>query len=255
MKVAGLQTSIEWEDPARNHARLRPWLDAAQAAGARLVVLPEMFACGFSMNTDAIAETPDGPSTAFLVDQAAARGLWLAGSVPQREPDRSRPANTLVLAGPDGQLHRYRKLHPFSFANEDEYYEAGDTHVTVEVEGLRVTLFVCYDLRFADEFWVTARQTDAYVVVANWPERRRHHWTTLLRARAIENQAYVVGINRVGEGNGVAYSGDSRIIDPWGQILVGAAGDETMLLAEVDPAVVADARHKFPVLADRRDPG
>lgn len=252
MKVAGLQTSIVWEQPGQNHARLRPWLDAACAAGAELVVLPEMFACGFSMNTSAIAQPEDGPSTQFVIDEAETRGIWIGGSVPAMAEGADRPANTFVLAGPQGQLHRYRKIHPFTFAKEDEHYDAGDAFVTVDVGGLRVTLFVCYDLRFADEFWATAEGTDAYVVVANWPERRRHHWTTLLRARAIENQAYVVGINRVGEGGGIAYSGDSRIIDPWGEILAGSAGTETMLLADLDPQVVADARTKFPVMADRR---
>ena len=101
-------------------------------------------------------------------------------------------------------------------------------------------------------FWGRANDTDAYIVVANWPERRRRHWTTLLQARAIENQAYVVGVNRVGHGSGVDYSGDSRIIDPWGEILAAGAGGETMLLADLKPAAVQDARDKFPVLKDRR---
>src|SRR5690606_38770200 len=100
--------------------------------------------------------------------------------------------------------------------------------------------------------WATAERTDAYVVVVNWPERRRLHWTTLLQARAIENQAYVVGVNRVGHGNGPDYSGDSRIGDPWGEVLAAAAGGETMLLADVRPEVVREAREKFPVLKDRR---
>jgi predicted amidohydrolase len=252
MKIAGLQVRIAWENPAENHARLRPWLDMAQAAGARLVVLPEMYACGFSMHTDRIAEPEDGPSTRFLSDEATARGLWICGSVPARPEGETKPFNTLVLAGPAGQLHRYRKIHPFTFAKEHEHYGAGTEHVTVEVEGVRLSLFVCYDLRFADEMWPLAPTTDAYVFVANWPARRRHHWTTLLRARAIENQAYVIGVNRVGEGDGLEYAGDSRVIDPWGEILAGAAGSETMLLAEIDPAVVADARERFPVLRDRR---
>ncbi|MCA9706999.1 MAG: carbon-nitrogen family hydrolase [Myxococcales bacterium] len=252
MKIAGLQLDIAWESPADNYARVRPWIAAAKAAGARILLLPEMYATGFSMRADAIAEPEDGPSTAFLVDQARAHDLWLGGSVAVLPPGETRPFNTFVLAGPGGQLHRYRKIHPFTFAKEHEHYGAGQQRVTVEVEGLRCTLFVCYDLRFADELWATAADTDCYLIVANWPERRRHHWTALLLARAIENQAYVVGINRVGQGGGLAYSGDSRIIDPWGEVLSAAAGAETMLLAEVDPAVVADARQRFPVLQDRR---
>jgi predicted amidohydrolase len=225
---------------------------AAAAAGAKLVVLPEMFACGFSMATERIREDPGGPSTRFLEHQARQHDVWICGSVPEVPLGEARPYNTLVLASPHGQVVRYRKIHPFSFAREHEHYGAGSDHITVDVEGLRCSLFVCYDLRFADEFWGRAEQTDAYIVVANWPERRRVHWTTLLQARAIENQAYVVGVNRVGHGNGLDYSGDSRIVDPWGEVLAAAAGGETMLIADVRPGVVRDAREKFPVLKDRR---
>ncbi len=253
MRVAAIQSDIAWEDPEANFERLRPWVAAAAVAGARLVVLPEMFACGFSMATERVRETPDGPSARFLADQARQHGLWICGSIPEAAVGEPRPYNTLVLASPGGQLlHRYRKIHPFSFAREHEHYAAGDLHVTVDIEGLRCTLFVCYDLRFADEFWGRAHTTDAYIVVANWPERRRRHWTTLLQARAIENQAYVVGVNRVGHGSGIDYSGDSRIIDPWGEILAAGAGGETMLLADLKPSTVQDARDKFPVLKDRR---
>ena len=252
MRVAAIQSYITWESPTTNYEALRPWIAAAAAAGARLVVLPEMFACGFSMATERVQEPEDGPSAAFLAEQARAHGLWICGSIPELPAGASKPYNTLLLAGPAGQQHRYRKIHPFSFAREHEHYAAGDAHLTVDIEGLRCTLFVCYDLRFADEFWATAHTTDAYLVVANWPERRRLHWTTLLHARAIENQAYVVGVNRVGHGSGLDYSGDSRIIDPWGETLASAAGAPTMLLADLRPALIRDAREKFPVLRDRR---
>ncbi|MCY1055093.1 carbon-nitrogen family hydrolase [Nannocystis sp. SCPEA4] len=253
MKIAAIQSDIAWEDPEANFTRLRPWVAAAAAAGAKLVVLPEMFACGFSMATERIREDPGGPSTRFLEHQARQHDVWICGSVPEVPLGEARPYNTLVLASPHGQVVRYRKIHPFSFAREHEHYGAGSDHITVDVEGLRCSLFVCYDLRFADEFWGRAEQTDAYIVVANWPERRRVHWTTLLQARAIENQAYVVGVNRVGHGNGLDYSGDSRIVDPWGEVLAAAAGGETMLIADVRPEVVRDARAKFPVLKDRRN--
>lgn len=252
MRVAAIQTDIAWEDPTASFERLRPWLAAAAAAGARLVVLPEMFACGFSMDTERVREPVGGRSASFLEEQARAHGLWVCGSIPELPDGEHKPYNTLVLAGPAGQVHRYRKIHPFTFAREHEHYAAGSEHVTVSVEGVRCSLFVCYDLRFADEFWGRAHDTDVYLVVANWPDRRRHHWTTLLQARAIENQAYVVGVNRVGRGGQLDYTGDSRIVDPWGEVLASGAGGETMLLAEVDPAVVRDAREKFPFLRDRR---
>ena len=252
MKIAAIQSDIAWEDPEANFARLRPWIAAAAAAGARLCVLPEMFASGFSMATERIREPPGGPSTRFLAEQAQQHGLWVCGSLPELPAGAARPFNTLVLADPRGELVRYRKIHPFTFAREHEHYAAGGEHVTVDIEGLRCSLFVCYDLRFADEFWTLARDSDCYLVVANWPARRRLHWTTLLQARAIENQAFVVGINRTGTGGELEYAGDSRVIDPWGEIVASAAGQETMLLARVDTEVVADARTRFPVLADRR---
>jgi predicted amidohydrolase len=252
MIIAALQTDIVWEDPAANFARLAPKLAAAAAAGARLIVLPEMFACGFSMNTAAIAEDRGGPSVTFLRERAQALGVWICGTVPERAAASERPANTLILAGPAGQLHRYRKRHPFSFAQEDQHYLAGNEDLRVEIEGLRITTMICYDLRFADDFWAQAEATDLYLVVANWPARRREHWQTLVRARAIENQAWVVGLNRVGEGGGIEYSGDSMIVDPWGELVCSASRDELMLIAEIDPARVIEARTKFPVLRDRR---
>lgn len=256
MRIAAIQPDTVWEDPAANLADLAPRVAAAAGAGARLVVLTEMFSTGFSMATDRIAEPADGPSATFLHEQAGRHGVWIAGSYPEaREDDDPRPANCLLLAGPDGQAHRYDKLHPFTHADEHEHYRAGTRHVTVDVEGLRVTLFVCYDLRFADEFWATGPDTDVFLVPANWPSTRRAHWSTLLRARAIENLCHVVGVNRVGSGgNGLEYAGDSAIVDPTGEVLAAGAGRPTTLLAEVDAEVVAATRERFRFLQDRRDP-
>ncbi len=252
MRIAALQLDIVWEDPSANFERIKPWLSAAAAQGVQLVALPEMFACGFSMATNRIAEPPDGPSSRFLTEQAQLHGCWIAGSVPEQSPSEERPANTLIVAGPNGESHLYRKIHPFSYAGEDKHYRPGDAFTTIEIDGLRVTLFVCYDLRFADEFWVNAPTSDAYLVVANWPEARRHHWTTLLRARAIENQAYVVGVNRVGDGGKLHYTGDSRIIDPSGCVIAAAADQEALLVADLDPAVVRATRKALPFMRDRR---
>ncbi len=142
MRVAALQSDIVWEDPAANFAHLEGWIKAAAGAGARLLVLPEMFACGFSMRTAKIAEPPGGPSSEFLLRQAADKGLWLAGSIPQLSATSEKPHNTLLLVGPHGERHEYNKIHPFTYAGEDRHYQAGKQFVTVEVEGLRLTLFV-----------------------------------------------------------------------------------------------------------------
>lgn len=254
MKVAAVQHDIVWESAAATCARVAPLVAEAAAAGARLVALSEMFGVGFSMAAERIAEPPDGPSTAFLVEQARTHGVWTCASVPTRSwVAGARPTNCFVLASPQGQVHRYDKIHPFSYAGEHEYYAAGSQSPTFDVEGIRVTPFVCYDLRFADDWWAKAAATDLYVCVANWPEARRAHWQTLLRARAIENQAYVLGANRVGEGGGIAYSGDSTVIDPYGDVLaVADPGAEQIVVAEVTAARVAEVRRAFPFLRDRR---
>ena len=252
MKVAAVQHDVVWENRDATLARLEPQLRAAAGTGARLVVLTEMFPTGFSTEPERVAEPEGGPTTDFLRTQAAELGVWICGSVPTHPAGGGRPVNRLLLAGPGGELWHYDKVHPFSYSGEHEHYAAGTERVTFDVEGVRVTPFVCYDLRFADEFWAMAEGTDCYVVVANWPSSRRAHWQALLVARAIENQAYVVGVNRVGEGGGLHYAGDSRIIDPLGEILAAGAGGETILLADVDPVVVAETRKRFPFLADRR---
>jgi predicted amidohydrolase len=252
MKVAAVQHDIVWEDRDATLARLEGMVASAAASSARLVVLTEMFAVGFTMDTARVAEQPGGPTTAWLLAQAERHGVWICGSLPERAPGDDLPVNQLVLASPAGALHRYAKIHPFSYSGEQRHFAAGDRHVTVDVEGLRVALFVCYDLRFADEFWALAPVTDLYVVPANWPASRRNHWRSLLVARAIENQAYVVGVNRVGEGGRLEYAGDSCIVDPMGEVLAAASGVETVLVADVDPAVVAKTRERFPFLADRR---
>jgi predicted amidohydrolase len=252
VKVAALQHDIVWEDRDATLRHLAPQVAAAAAAGARLVVLTEMFATGFSMDTHRTAEHLDGPTVTWLHERAAAHGVWLAGSVPLIGDDRQLPTNALLVVGPDGTRHRYDKVHPFSYAGEHERFAAGeDPAVVATVEDVRFGLTVCYDLRFADQYWALAREVDAYLVVANWPDARRRHWRALLDARAVENQAYVLGVNRVGEGGGLGYSGDSRIVDPTGEVLASAAGGETMLLADLDPAVVTAIRTRFPFLQDR----
>jgi predicted amidohydrolase len=178
--------------------------------------------------------------------------VYIGGSCPEVAPDDLRPFNTFVVTSPDGSEHRYSKIHPFTYGGEDKHFRAGQEHVTIDIDGLRTSLFVCYDLRFADEFWACAHNTDIYLVPANWPTARREHWMALLRARAIENQAYVVGCNRVVDGGGLNYSGDSLVIDPLGTVLAQAQSDACTLYAEIEPAFVSDVRTKYPFLQDRR---
>jgi len=252
MRIAAVQHDIVWEDRDANFERLAPQVAGAVGAGAELVLLTETFSTGFSM-TPGIGEPEDGPSARFLAGQAAEHGVWMAGTCPEIAAGEALPYNSFVLAGPDGTTHRYRKLHPFTHAGEHERFRAGEKPVTVEIGGLRITPFICYDLRFADVFWKAAPGTDVYLVPANWPSPRRQHWQTLLQARAIENQAYVVGCNRVGTaGDGTDHAGDSRIVSPMGELLATAAGIETLVLADVDPVEVAATRDRLRFLPDRR---
>ena len=252
MRIAAVQHDIVWEDREANFERLAPQVRRAVGAGAELVLLTETFSTGFSM-TPGIGEPEDGPSARFLAAQAAEHGVWVGGSAPEIARDGALPYNSFVLAGPDGTTHRYRKLNPFTHGGERERFRAGTGPVTVEVGGLRITPFICYDLRFADVFWRAAPETDVYLVPANWPAPRRQHWQTLLVARAIENQAYVVGCNRVGTaGDGTEHTGDSRIVSPMGELLATAAGVETIVLADVEAAEVRATRDRLRFLADRR---
>ena len=250
MRIALLQTDIAWEDAAENHRRAARLLSEAAAGGARLAILPEMFSTGFSMDARRIAQPPGGPSESFLREQAASLGLWILASIP--EAGEPSPRNMALLVSPAGSVVRYAKIHPFSFAGEHEHYAAGDRVVTAEVEGLRVTPFVCYDLRFPEPFRAAAADSDLFAVVANWPEERREHWRTLLRARAIENQAYVAGVNRVGDGGRLHYAGDSAAISPLGETLAEGDDRERVLFSEIDPAAVRKLRARFPALEDRR---
>jgi predicted amidohydrolase len=250
VRVALVQMDLAWEDVAENHRRARRHLEKARDEGARLALLPEMFCTGFSMDADRIAQPPGGPSETFLRETARALSLWILASIP--EAGQPRPRNMAILAAPDGSVTKYAKIHPFTFGGEHRVYEGGDRVVTAEVEDVRVTPFVCYDLRFPEPFRLAAAETDLFAGVANWPNPRREHWRTLLRARAIENLCYVAGVNRVGEGGGLRYEGDSVVVSPWGKTLIEAGAEETVLFADVDSAAVADARAKFPALSDRR---
>jgi omega-amidase len=250
MRVALLQMDLAWEDVAENHRRARRLLEEARRQGAQLAILPEMFSTGFSMKPEKIAEKPGGASETFLRGIARELGLWIIASIP--EAGEPRPRNVALVVSPKGDVTRYAKIHPFSFGGEHLHYAGGERVVTIPIEGVRVTPFVCYDLRFPEPFRVAAAETDLFVVVANWPDQRREHWKTLLRARAIENQAFVAGVNRVGDGDGLHYVGDSGAVGPLGETLAEGNDKESVLIAEIEPDKVAKLRARFPALEDRR---
>jgi predicted amidohydrolase len=248
--VAGIQLDIAWEDPGTSFGRASSLLQQAAGRGARLIALPEMFATGLSMRAVEMAEHAVTIRT-FLAGTASAYGVWIVAGY--AEPGEQRPANACGIFSPEGdEVLHYRKIHPFSLACESEHYEAGDELVTLDIEGVRVTPLICYDLRFPELFRTAAAATDLFVVIANWPTRRADAWRTLLAARAIDDQAWVLGVNRVGEAEGHPHRGDTSLLDPWGTVKASLADEPGVVLAVVDPNVVRTARERLPFLHDRR---
>lgn len=250
MIVAGLQFDIAWEDPEENFRRVAPLAQEATAKGAEIIALPEMFATGFSMQAEEMAVHADSIRE-FIADLARRRSVSVIAGYAESGEDR--PANSCSVMAPDGRevLH-YRKIHPFSLAGEPDHFEAGERIHTVEVGGVRVTPLICYDLRFPELFRVAATATDLFVVIANWPERRAHAWRTLLAARAIDDQAWLLGVNRIGEVDGFDHCGDTSLLDPWGKVVATLADKPGVVTGEIDPTVVRQARKRFRFLADRR---
>lgn len=251
VRIAALQYDIAWADREANFAIVTSLLEEAKEHGARFALLPEMFSTGFVMDTS-IAEPINGPSSEFLSHHAERLDMWIAGTCPERDPANDRPHNSFVVASPTGELYRYHKIHPFTHGGEDQVFRGGDRHLTILIDGVRISLFVCYDLRFANEFWGLAPHTDCYLVPANWPASRNDHWDVLLRARAIENLAWVVGCNRIGTGGDLTYLGHSTVIDPWGRVVAHAGESQGVMVADIEPETVRDLRERYGFLNDRR---
>lgn len=255
LRIVGVQMDLAWEDPAKNHARAEALLEAASppVVGGELVVLPEMFATGFSMNPAVAAERAGGPTEAWARATARRFGVTLLAGWARRDV-RGESANEAVAIDPNGELLTvYRKQRPFTPAGEGEHYVAGRRGEIFGWAGLTVAPFICYDLRFPELFRVAAQERpEVYVVIASWPEKRVSHWVKLLQARAIENQAYVVGVNRVGDDPVHHYNGHSLIVNPQGEILADAGDGERVISAGVEISALRDYRQRLPFLADLR---
>lgn len=254
MQLVGVQLDITWEDRERNQARVREMLHAHRPPRGALVSLPEMFASGFSMNVEKIAEDESRATERFIAGLSRELGVYLVGGLATRGQD-GRGRNEAVVTSPQGEtIARYCKLHPFSPGKEKQHYSAGDQIVTFDWSGFTVAPLICYDLRFPEAFRrATRRGAQVLVVIANWPSPRVEHWVTLLRARAIENQAYVAAAAQFGETLPGRWSyGRSLIADPWGLVLARAADDATVVVADLDRARLEDVRAKLPSLASRQ---
>ncbi len=255
LRVSLVQGDTAWHDPAANRERYGA-LIAPLAGQTDLVVLPETFTSGFSNDALANAEGMDGPTVAWIRQQAVALGAVVTGSVQIREGEGVY--NRLLWATPEGHLHTYDKRHLFRMAREHERYAAGRDRITVELKGWRVCPLVCYDLRFPvfirNRFGVEASDRfdyDLLLFVANWPSPRRYAWQTLLRARAIENLCHVIGVNRVGtDGNGIGYSGDSVALDFLGQPQLELDDQVRVATTTFSAQALAAHRERFPAQLD-----
>lgn len=248
LKVATIQTSLYWENIDAN-IELFTQKIAGLTEKADVVVLPEMFSTGFSMNTQ-LAETQDGRAMQWMQQTAAMYNMAVCGSLMMK--NRHDVYNRFIWMNPNGTYHVYDKRHLFRMGYEHEYYKPGNDKLIIEHKGFRLQLLVCYDLRFPVWIRRTVKENyDAIFIVANWPQRRAEHWKTLLRARAIENQCYVVGVNRVGnDGKDVYHSGDTSFIDPKGEIKYQLSDAEGVALHLLDKEEVIKYRQDFPAMND-----
>jgi predicted amidohydrolase len=244
MRVALVQYDITWESPTLNKPKIMNLLKSLDGIKIDWLIFPEATLTGFSMDphrtgiSDADME--------FFKDIAEIRECYVTfGAFRDKK-------NNLFTYSPSGELvNKYAKMHLFSYANEHTVYKAGQAQRLFNVGDFKVTPSVCYDLRFSYTYWDVAADTDVFVVSANWPEARRDHWVTLLKARAIENQCFVIGVNRVGKDPKVSYSGDSMVIDPFGRVVLDCGNKEGVFKAEVEKALIAQTRETYPFINDR----
>jgi len=262
LTISTLQTNLHWENKAANLLMLEEKIESLRG-NTEVVVLPEMFSTGFSMNAADLGETMSGPTVEWMKKLSNENKLIITGSVIIEE--EKKYYNRLIWMMPDGSYGVYDKRHLFSYSGEDKFYTPGNKRLITSVKGWKINVQICYDLRFP----VWARQSyasnqnkdqersheyDVLVYVANWPERRSHAWKTLLCARAIENQCYVIGVNRVGlDGNDIFYSGNSLVIDPLGEVLYHMADEEDIFTVTFQKEKLEEVRTRFPFFKDGDD--
>jgi predicted amidohydrolase len=259
LRVALGEYDTGWHDPALSLSRAGDLIARAAKSRARLVVLPEMCTTGFSMEPGGHAEPLGGPQTAAFAKLAKLHDLWILAGLSMRDDVSPTLFNGAVFFSPSGDVNAiYRKQRLFTPSGEHEHYVAGDQPAVTIIDGVRVSPFICYDLRFPELFRAVAADVDAFLLIANWPAARGAHWDVLVRARAIENLCHIVAVNRDGVGDGIAYDGRSTAYSPWGEELPDARsgrelaeGSTRPRIVELDAANVAATRAKYPFLRDR----
>ena len=248
LKISTFQAYLFWENIDKNLQNLSLRLSGIREK-TDLIVLPEMFNTGFSMNTAALAEETSGKTMKWMLQQAERFDCVVTGSLIIKEKDKYY--NRLIWMRPDGSFEKYDKRHLFAMGKEDDYYTPGKDKLIVELNGWKICPVICYDLRFPVWLRNKSPEYDLLLIVANWPEKRSLHWRTLIPARAVENLSYVVGVNRVGhDGNEIYHSGDSMCIDPNGKTVYYKPNDEDLYTFSISLEEVIKARRLFPFLKD-----
>jgi predicted amidohydrolase len=248
MKISVIQPDLVWEDRSLNFKNLDKLITSLHNK-TDIVILPEMFNTGFSMNPEQLSESPEAETFSWMKNTAQNGNFGICGSYIVKENDQF--FNRWVFVSPEKEIHHYDKRHLFSMAGEDKFFSPGKTRLIFRFRGVRISPNICYDLRFP--VWSRNRNDyDLIIYAANWPETRREVWYTLLKARAIENQCYVAGANRIGtDGKGIKYCGDSMIINPRGEIIASAnPNEDSSVTGEISLTELFDFRKKFPVLND-----
>jgi omega-amidase len=252
LKVTVFQAYLFWENVDKNLQNLSLRLSGGVREKTDLIVLPEMFNTGFTMKADELAETMDGKTVKWLQKTAETYECVIAGSLIIKE--EGNYYNRLVWMLPTGEYEYYDKHHLFGMGDEDKFYSAGNKALTVELKGWKIRLAICYDLRFPAWLRNVGEPYDILLLVASWPDKRVAHWRTLIHARAVENQSYVIGVNRVGhDGNQVYHSGHSMCIDPYGNTVYYKPEDEDLYTFSINYPELEKIRRQFPFLQDADD--
>jgi len=252
MRCCSAQIESCWEEPEKTLKKIEPFIMCAASQGAGIIAFPEQFATGWDPCSERYIQDSSGMVVSALKKYAQEYSIAILGSF--RQYHQPLPKNTTVAIGGDGSiLALYAKMHPFTFAHEERCYAAGNTLAVFEVEGMKCGIAVCYDLRFASLFHLyAAKGVHGVFVPSAWPASRIRHWELFIRARAAENQMYVIGINTVGETPVDEYAGASMTADPQGSIIARAGSGEESIISDLDPKTVDEARQRFPVHRDHR---
>ena len=252
LRVALVQQDTVWQEPVANLARAGAFVEAAARRGARVMVFPELFTLGFTMTPEPFAENLPGPASEAIAALSKQFGRYIIGSVV--EAHSPHPRNAAFVTAPDGSLvAAYRKIHPFSYGEENLHYTGGSDCPVFEVDGIPCGLQICYDLRFPEPFRaLAAKGAEVVFLPANWPARRISAWSTLLAARAIENQMAICGVNRVGRDPQLDSPGKSAILDCFGEVIAAGDATEGLVIGDIDLTQLRAWRERFPALRDRR---